>query len=55
MLATETVQGRGKQSGAETSWTVWELWTVRDGKLVHGQGLTSWEEALEAAGLSQWH
>jgi hypothetical protein len=45
------VQGRGKQSGAEGSWTIWELWTVREGKLVHGQGLTSREEALEAAGL----
>ena len=53
VLATETVQGRGKQSGAESSWTIWELWTVRDGKLVHGQGITSREEALEAAGLSE--
>jgi hypothetical protein len=51
VLATDTVQGRGKQSGAEGSWTIWELWTVREGKLVHGQGLTSREEALEAAGL----
>ncbi len=53
VLATETVQGRGKQSGAASSWTLWELWTVRDGKLVHGQGITSREEALEAAGLSE--
>ena len=53
VLATETVQGRGKQSGAESSWTLWELWTVRDGKLVHGRGITSRDEALEAAGLSE--
>ena len=53
VLARETVQGRGKQSGAESSWTLWELWTVRDGKLVHGQGIRSRAEALEAAGLSE--
>lgn len=53
VLATETVQGRGKQSGAESSWTLWELWTARDGKLVHGQGITSRDEALKAAGLSE--
>ena len=53
VLATLTVRGRGKQSGAESSWTLWELWTVRDGRLVHGQGITSRDEALEAAGLSE--
>jgi ketosteroid isomerase-like protein len=53
VLATLTVRGRGKQSGAESRWTLWELWTVRDGKLVHGQAITSRDEALEAAGLPE--
>ena len=48
-----TVSGRGKQSGVETSWTVWQVWTLKDGMFVHGQGFTAREEALEAAGLSE--
>src|SRR5262245_45186258 len=53
VLASVTLRGRGKQSGAEASWDVWQLWTVRDGKIVRGQGFTSREHALEAAGLSE--
>ena len=53
VLASVTNRGRGKQSGAETSWHVWQLWTVRDGKVVHGQGFTSEAEALEAVGLRE--
>jgi ketosteroid isomerase-like protein len=29
------------------------VWTVRDGKVVRGQGFTSRADALEAAGLSE--
>jgi hypothetical protein len=29
------------------------VWTLRDGKFVHGQGFTAREEALEAAGLQE--
>jgi ketosteroid isomerase-like protein len=46
-------RGRGRRSGAETSWDTWQVWTVRDGKAVRGEGFTSREEALEAAGLSE--
>jgi ketosteroid isomerase-like protein len=53
VLGGFTVSGRGRQSGVETSWTIWQVWTLRDGKLVHGQGFTSREEALEAAGLRE--
>jgi ketosteroid isomerase-like protein len=53
VLVALTARGRGKQSGAESSWTLWELWTVRDGKLVHGRAITSRDEALQAAGLSE--
>ena len=48
-----TLRGRGKQSGVETSWTLWQVWTLKDGKFVHGQAFTAREEALEAAGLSE--
>lgn len=51
-VATEfTLSGRGHQSGIESSITFWQVWTVRDGKFVHGQGFTSREKALAAAGL----
>jgi ketosteroid isomerase-like protein len=53
VLASVTLRGRGKQSDVEASWDVWNLWTVRDGKVVHGQGFTSRHEALEAAGLEE--
>jgi ketosteroid isomerase-like protein len=52
VLVSVTQRGRGKQSGVEVRWDVWHLWTVRDGKAVRGQGFTSREEALEAAGLA---
>ena len=48
-----TLSGRGKQSGAQTSVTMWQVWTLRDGKFVHGQGFSDRDEALEAAGLSE--
>jgi ketosteroid isomerase-like protein len=53
VLGEFTLSGRGKQSGVETSVTLWQVWTLRDGKFVHGQGFASRAEALEAAGLSE--
>ena len=53
VLASLTFRGHGKQSGVETRWDIWQLWTVRDGKVVRGQGFTSRSEALEAAGLRE--
>jgi ketosteroid isomerase-like protein len=53
VLAEVTLRGRGKQSGVETSWNIWHLWTARDGEIVRGQAFTSRQEALEAAGLSK--
>ena len=52
VLVLRTSRGRGKKSGVEASWTTWQLWTVLDGEMVRGQGFTSKEAALEAAGLS---
>jgi ketosteroid isomerase-like protein len=53
VVVSATARGRGKLSGVETTWDTWQLWTVRDGKLVRGQGFTSREEALAAAGLDR--
>lgn len=53
VLVSLTVRGRGKQSGAEASWDIWLLWTLRGGKVVHGQGFTDRDEALQAAGLRE--
>ena len=53
VVVSATARGRGKLSGVETTWDTWQLWTVRDGKLVRGQGFTSSEEALAAAGLDR--
>jgi uncharacterized protein len=51
VLAGVTARGRGKQSGVEATWDVWFLWTVRDGRVLRGQGFTRRDEALEAVGL----
>jgi ketosteroid isomerase-like protein len=53
VLASVTLRGRGKQSGVEASWDVSHLWTVQDGKVVHGKAFTDRDEALKAAGLSE--
>ena len=53
VLVSVTTRGRGKQSGVEASWDVWQVWTLRDGKIVTGVGFTDRDEALEAAGLSE--
>jgi ketosteroid isomerase-like protein len=53
VLISLTLRGRGKQSGVEASWKIFQLWTMREGKFVRGQAFTSREEALEAAGLAE--
>jgi ketosteroid isomerase-like protein len=53
VLAEVSLRGRGKQSGLETTWNIWHVWTLRDGKVVHGQGFEHRADALEAAGLSE--
>ena len=53
VLASVTLRGRGKQSGAEVSWDVWHLWTTEDGRVIRGQAFRTREEAREAAGLSE--
>jgi ketosteroid isomerase-like protein len=53
VLVPQTLHGRGQQSGIETTWDVWIVWTLRGGTIVHGQGFTSREQALEAVGLRE--
>jgi uncharacterized protein len=53
LVAEVTLRGRGKQSGVETGWHVWHVWTWLDGKIVRGQAFSTRQAALEAAGLSE--
>ena len=53
LVFRHTNRGRGKRSGVETSWDVWQVWTLRDGQAVRGEGFTSREKALEAARLRE--
>ena len=48
-----TNRGRGKRSGAETSWEVWQVFTMQGGEAVRGEAFRTKEQALEAAGLSE--
>jgi ketosteroid isomerase-like protein len=53
VFASSTFRGRGKQSGVETSWDVWTVTTVLDGRVVRLQGFTDRDAALEAVGLRE--
>jgi ketosteroid isomerase-like protein len=53
VFVSATFRGRGKRSGAETSWDVWAVFTVRDGRMVRWQAFSERDPALEAAGLSE--
>src|SRR5215207_1868612 len=53
VLVGWTIRGRGKQSGVESGWHFWIVWTLRDGKIAGGEGFTDRDKALEAAGLRE--
>ncbi|MGH2965140.1 MAG: nuclear transport factor 2 family protein [Solirubrobacterales bacterium] len=53
VVVGSTLRGRGRQSGVQTKFTFWQVWTVQNGKFVPGQGFASQAEALKAAGLSE--
>ena len=42
--------GRGKDTGAEVESRTWQVFTFREGKIVHCRGYESKAEALDAAG-----
>jgi ketosteroid isomerase-like protein len=48
-----TNRGRGKRSGAEVTWGIWQVWTLADGMAIRGEGFTSRDVAFEAAGLPE--
>jgi ketosteroid isomerase-like protein len=45
--------GRGKVSGVTVDNHFWQVWTLRDGKVIHSTHHWEKAEALEAAGLSE--
>jgi ketosteroid isomerase-like protein len=53
VFSSFTLQGRGRQSGVETTFDGWLVWTVRDGRIARLLGFTDRDPALEAAGLSE--
>jgi ketosteroid isomerase-like protein len=53
VVATVRFHGRGRGSGVETDARYYEVYTVRDGKIVRMDEFTERSEALEAAGLRE--
>jgi ketosteroid isomerase-like protein len=45
--------GRGKETGAQVENRSWQMFTFRDGKVVHCRGYATKAEGVEAAGLSE--
>jgi ketosteroid isomerase-like protein len=52
VLVTAYHRGRGRNSGVEVDNRFYELYTLRDGKVVRVDEFTDQPEALKAAGLS---
>ena len=48
VMVSMTMRGRGRQSSAETSWDVFQVWTMRDGKATRAQAFMSRTEAAAA-------
>jgi ketosteroid isomerase-like protein len=53
VFVESTLRGRGRQSGAEATFTFWQVWKIQGGKFAHGQGFASRDEALEDAALRE--
>jgi ketosteroid isomerase-like protein len=53
VLATVYLRARGRASGIEVDTRFYDVYTVRDGKIVRMDQFTRRSEAIEAAGLSQ--
>lgn len=53
VLVTLRFRGRGRRSGVEVHTRMYELFTVREGKIVRMDEFTERSEALQAAGLSE--
>ncbi len=46
-------RGRGKETGAQVESDAWQVFALRNGKIVHCRGYETKAQALEAAGLSE--
>src|SRR5512134_3304438 len=53
VVATVRLRGRGRRSGIETDARLYEVHTLRDGKIVRMDQFTERSEALAAAGLQE--
>lgn len=53
VVATVNHRGRGRTSGVEVQMTNWQVFSVRDGRIVRYRLYATQNEALEAAGLSE--
>jgi ketosteroid isomerase-like protein len=53
VVVTRTwLTGRGRGSGLVLDMRIGQIWTFEEGKVVRYEALPTWEQALEAAGLS---
>jgi ketosteroid isomerase-like protein len=52
ILVALRLRGRGKGSGVSTDMLLYELMTIREGKLVERRAFRNRPDAFEAAGLS---
>lgn len=53
VIATVHVRGRGRRSGIEIDARLYDVYTLRDGKIVRMDQFTEKSEAIEAVGLSE--
>lgn len=53
VVATVHHRGRGRTSGVEVEMTNWQVFTVRDGRIVRYRMYATQDEALAAAGLQK--
>jgi ketosteroid isomerase-like protein len=53
VLLVARQSGRGKGSGIKVELQEFQVWTFRNGSVVHWKGFLDRQEALEAAGLSE--
>jgi ketosteroid isomerase-like protein len=51
VIAVQRARGRGKQGGVEVDLRYAVVYTIRDGKCVHGREYATREEALESVGM----
>jgi ketosteroid isomerase-like protein len=52
VVARVTFRGKGKTSGIDVEMDVFQIWTLRDGKVVRGTAAWS-QDAFKVAGLSE--